>query len=100
MTLVSVLSIALLTQFFPEGNLTPVAAAFYRSDVICGSETQETSAGRARAMMHKFAVAPARLVDNGVRRAIGIAPRPQHIIGDALVVPATKISLRAGSLDV
>ncbi|EJK65717.1 hypothetical protein THAOC_13398, partial [Thalassiosira oceanica] len=51
------------------------------SDVISGSET---SAGRARAMMHKFAVTPARLIDNGGRRAIGIALRPQHIIGDVL----------------
>ena len=55
--------------------------AFYRSDVISGFET---SAGRARAMMHKFAVAPARLIDNGGRSAIGIALRPQHIIGDVL----------------
>ena len=39
-------------------HLTSVAAVFYRSDVINGSET---SAGRARAMMHKFAVTPARL---------------------------------------
>ncbi|EJK71241.1 hypothetical protein THAOC_07340, partial [Thalassiosira oceanica] len=40
-------------------HLTSVAAgfhSFHRSDVINGSET---SAGRARAMMHKFAVAPA-----------------------------------------
>ncbi|EJK63312.1 hypothetical protein THAOC_16036, partial [Thalassiosira oceanica] len=57
------------------------SAAFYRSDVISGSET---SAGRACAMMHKFAVAPARLIDNGGRRAIGIALRPQHIIWDVL----------------
>ncbi|EJK76112.1 hypothetical protein THAOC_02141, partial [Thalassiosira oceanica] len=62
-------------------HLTSVAAGFYRSDVINGSET---SAGRARAMMHKFAVAPARLIDNGGRRAIGIALRPQHFIGDVL----------------
>ena len=49
-------------------HLTSVAAAFHGSDVINGSET---SAGRARAMMHKFAVAPARLIDNGNRtRAI------------------------------
>ncbi|EJK57103.1 hypothetical protein THAOC_22891 [Thalassiosira oceanica] len=46
-------------------HLTPVAAGFYRSDVINSSET---SAGRARAMMHKFAVAPAHLIDNGGRR--------------------------------
>ncbi|EJK63446.1 hypothetical protein THAOC_15890, partial [Thalassiosira oceanica] len=39
------------------------------SDVISGSET---SAGRARAMIHKFAVAPARLIDNG-GRAMGAA---------------------------
>ncbi|EJK68447.1 hypothetical protein THAOC_10371, partial [Thalassiosira oceanica] len=51
------------------------------SDVINGSET---SAGQARAMMHKFAVAPARLIDNGGRRAIGIALRPQHFKGDVL----------------
>ncbi|EJK62587.1 hypothetical protein THAOC_16793, partial [Thalassiosira oceanica] len=46
-----------------------------KNDVINGSGT---SVGRARAMMHKFAVAPARLIDNGGRRAIGIALRPQH----------------------
>ncbi|EJK64647.1 hypothetical protein THAOC_14597 [Thalassiosira oceanica] len=51
------------------------------SDVINGSET---SAGRARAMMHKFAVAPACLIDNVGRRAIGIALRPQHFKGDVL----------------
>ncbi|EJK47158.1 hypothetical protein THAOC_34147 [Thalassiosira oceanica] len=63
-------------------HLTSVAAAFYRSDVINGSET---SADRARAMMHKFAVAPARLIDNGGRRAVGIAlRRPRHFIGDVL----------------
>ncbi|EJK51476.1 hypothetical protein THAOC_29345 [Thalassiosira oceanica] len=65
-------------------HLTSVAAAFYRSDVISGSET---SAGRARAMMHKFAVAPARLIDNGGRRAIGIfsptaATHDRGCIGD------------------
>ncbi|EJK58778.1 hypothetical protein THAOC_21069 [Thalassiosira oceanica] len=37
-------------------HLTSVAAGFYRSDVINGSGT---SAGRARAMMSEFAVAPA-----------------------------------------
>ena len=58
---------------------TSVAAGFYRNAVINGSGT---SAGRVRAMMHKFAVAPARLIDNGGRRAIGIALR--HIIGDLL----------------
>ena len=62
-------------------QLTSVAAGFYGSDVINGSET---SAVRARAMMHKFAVTPASLIDNGGRRAIGIAPRPQHFIGDVL----------------
>ena len=62
-------------------HLTSVVAAFYRSDIISGSET---SADRARALMHKFAVAPARLIDNGGRRAIGIALRPQHFIGDVL----------------
>ena len=62
-------------------HLTSVAAGFYRSDVINGSET---SAGRARAMMHKFAVAPACLIDNVGRRAIRIALRPQHFIGDVL----------------
>ncbi|EJK49913.1 hypothetical protein THAOC_31162 [Thalassiosira oceanica] len=61
--------------------LTSVAAGFYRNDVINGSGT---SAGRARAMMSEFAVAPARLIDNGGRRAIGIALRPQHFIGDVL----------------
>ncbi|EJK64251.1 hypothetical protein THAOC_15034 [Thalassiosira oceanica] len=39
--------------------LTSVAAGFYRNDVIICSGT---SAGRARAMMHKFAVAPARII--------------------------------------
>ena len=39
-------------------HLTSVAAGFYGSDVINGSET---SADRARATMHKFAVAPASL---------------------------------------
>ena len=49
--------------------LTSVAASFHESDIINGFETL---AGRARAMMHKFAVAPASLIDNGCRRAIGI----------------------------
>ena len=62
-------------------HLTSVAAGFYRSDVINGSET---SAGRARAMMHKFAVTPASLIDIVGRRAIGIALRPQHFIGGVL----------------
>ncbi|EJK44403.1 hypothetical protein THAOC_37060 [Thalassiosira oceanica] len=62
-------------------HLTSVAAGFYRSDVINGSGT---SAGRARSMMSEFAVAPARLIDNVGRRAIGIALRPQHIVGDVL----------------
>ncbi|EJK54254.1 hypothetical protein THAOC_26142 [Thalassiosira oceanica] len=53
-------------------HLTSVAAGFYRSDVINGSGT---SAGRARAMMHKFAVAPARLIDNG-GRAMGAVIGP------------------------
>ena len=60
-------------------HLTSVADGFYRNDVINGSET---SVGRARAMMSEFAVAPARLIDNGGRRAIGIALRPRHFIGD------------------
>ncbi|EJK46848.1 hypothetical protein THAOC_34467, partial [Thalassiosira oceanica] len=51
------------------------------NDVINGSGT---SAGRARAMMHKFAVTPASLIDKGGRRAIGIALRPQHFKGDVL----------------
>ena len=59
-------------------HLTSVAAGFYGSDVIKGSET---SADRARAMMHKFAVTPASLIDNAGRRAIGIALRPQRFIG-------------------
>ena len=50
-------------------HLTSVAAGFYGSDVINGSKT---SAGRARLMMHKFAVAPACLIDNVGRRAIRI----------------------------
>ena len=41
---------------------TSVAAGFYRNVVINGSGT---SAGRSRAMMHKFAVTLARLIDNG-----------------------------------
>ncbi|EJK68449.1 hypothetical protein THAOC_10365 [Thalassiosira oceanica] len=62
--------------------LTSVAAGFYRNDFIYGSET---SAGRARSMMSEFAVAPACLIDNGGRRAIGIAlQRPRHFIGDVL----------------
>ncbi|EJK65370.1 hypothetical protein THAOC_13775 [Thalassiosira oceanica] len=52
--------------------LTSVAAGFYRSDVINGSGT---SAGRARSMMSEFAIAPAHLIDNAGRRAIGIALR-------------------------
>ena len=60
---------------------TSVAAGFYRNAVINGSGT---SAGRALLTMSEFAVAPARLIDNGGRRAIGIALRPQHIIGDVL----------------
>ncbi|EJK46624.1 hypothetical protein THAOC_34700 [Thalassiosira oceanica] len=52
-----------------------------RNDVLNGSGT---SAGQARLMMSEFAVAPARLIDNGGRRAIGIALRPQHIVGDVL----------------
>ncbi|EJK69299.1 hypothetical protein THAOC_09455, partial [Thalassiosira oceanica] len=42
-------------------NLTSVAAGFYRSDVVNGSETP---AGRFHAMMHKFAVTSASLIDN------------------------------------
>ncbi|EJK75685.1 hypothetical protein THAOC_02587 [Thalassiosira oceanica] len=42
-------------------HLTSVAAGIHGSDVINGSKT---SAGRARAMMHKFAVVPVRLIDN------------------------------------
>ena len=64
-----------------QPHLTSVPAGFYGSDVINGCET---SAGRAREMVHKFAVTPASLIDNGGRRAIGIAPRPQHYIGDVL----------------
>ncbi|EJK59515.1 hypothetical protein THAOC_20250 [Thalassiosira oceanica] len=67
-------------------HLTSVAAGFYRSDVINGSET--SAGGRACAMMHKFAVTPvvtqASLIDNIGHRAIGIALRPQHFIGDVL----------------
>ena len=63
-------------------HLTSVAAGFYGSDVINGSET--SAAGRARAMMHKFAVTPASLIANVGRRAIGIALRPQHFRGDVL----------------
>ncbi|EJK44153.1 hypothetical protein THAOC_37334 [Thalassiosira oceanica] len=80
-------------QMVPDGHaalqglssipyLTSVAASFYRNNVINSSGT---SAGRAHAMMSEFAVAPARLIDNGGRRAIGIALlRPQHFIGDVL----------------
>ncbi|EJK59085.1 hypothetical protein THAOC_20732 [Thalassiosira oceanica] len=49
--------------------------------LVIGSET---SAGWARLMMHKFSVPPASLIDNVVRRAIGIALQPQHFIGDVL----------------
>ena len=45
-------------------HLTSVGTGFHGSDVINGSET---SAGRARAMMHKFSVAPASLIDNAGR---------------------------------
>ncbi|EJK73449.1 hypothetical protein THAOC_04926, partial [Thalassiosira oceanica] len=62
-------------------HLTSVATGFYRNDVINGSET---SAGRARAMMSEFAVAPVRLIDNCGRRAIEIALRPQHFKRDVL----------------
>ena len=58
---------AALQGFSSIPHLTSVAAGFYRNDVINGSET---SVGRARAMMSEFAVAPARLIDNGGRRAI------------------------------
>ena len=64
-------------------HLTSVAAGFYGSEVINGSETS-AAADRARAMMHKFAVAPACLIDNAGRRAIRIALRPQHFIGGVL----------------
>ena len=37
-----------------------------------------------QAFVLEFATCPARLIDNGGRRAIGIALRPQHIIGDVL----------------
>ena len=67
-------------------HLTSVAAGFHGSDIIKGSET---SAGLARAMMHKFAVTPASLIDNVGRRAIGIALRPQHFIGDVLGMTGT-----------
>ena len=52
-----------LQRFSLIPHLTSVAASLYRSDVINGSET---SAGPARAMMHKFAVAPACLIDNNI----------------------------------
>ncbi|EJK53715.1 hypothetical protein THAOC_26785, partial [Thalassiosira oceanica] len=65
----------------PPRSPTQISVQKEVSDIISGSET---SADRARAMMHKFAVAPARLIDNGGRRAIGIALRPQHFIGDVL----------------
>ena len=62
-------------------HLTSVAAGFYRNAVINGSGT---SAGWARLTMSEFAVAPARLIDNGGRRAIRIALWPQHFKGDVL----------------
>ncbi|EJK49584.1 hypothetical protein THAOC_31525 [Thalassiosira oceanica] len=43
-----------------------------------------TPATTPRLMMSEFAVAPARLIDNSGRRAIGIALPPQHFKGDAL----------------
>ena len=58
-----------------------VAAGFYRSDVPNGCET---SKGRARAMMDKFAITTASLIDSVGRRAIGIALRPQHFKGGVL----------------
>ncbi|EJK58244.1 hypothetical protein THAOC_21650 [Thalassiosira oceanica] len=76
----------LIDEFTPGLSSIPyptsVAAGFYRNDIIKGSRT---SAGRARAMMSEFAVAPAaHLIDDGGRRAIGIALRPQHFKGDVL----------------
>ena len=60
-----------------------VAAGSYRSDVPNGCET---SKGRARAMMDKFAITTASLIDSVGRRAIGIALRPQHFKGGVLVM--------------
>ena len=47
-------------------HLTSVAAGFHGSDIFNGFGAL---AGRARAMMHKFAVAPACLIDN-----VGVEP--------------------------
>ncbi|EJK75194.1 hypothetical protein THAOC_03092, partial [Thalassiosira oceanica] len=62
------------------------------SDVINGSET---SADRARAMVHKFAVTPASLIDNGGRRAIGIALQPQHSCSASKKAKKCKLNLRS-----
>ncbi|EJK71727.1 hypothetical protein THAOC_06806, partial [Thalassiosira oceanica] len=72
-------------------HLTSVAAGFYRSDVINGSGT---SAGRARAMMHKFAVAPARLIDNG-GRAMGAVIGPPGEAMEELDSPYRRCAGRA-----
>ncbi|EJK44037.1 hypothetical protein THAOC_37458 [Thalassiosira oceanica] len=72
-------------------HLTSVAAGFYRNDrndVINGSET---SVGRARAMMSEFAVAPACLIDNGGRRAIGIALRRMNFFLCDLLRPTSGV---------
>ncbi|EJK59400.1 hypothetical protein THAOC_20383 [Thalassiosira oceanica] len=63
--------------------LTSVVAAFYRSDIISGSET---SVDRARAMMHKFAVvALARLIDNGGPQAVeALLAGARHCLGPVL----------------
>ena len=58
---------AALQELSSIPHLTSVGAGFYRSDVINGSET---SAVQARAMMHKFAVTPASLINYVIRRAI------------------------------
>ena len=74
---------AVLQRWSSIPHLASVAAGSYGSDVPNGSET---SAGRARAMMHKFSVTTASLIDSVGRRAIGIALRPQHFKGGILVV--------------
>ena len=74
---------AVLQRWSSIPHPTPVAAGFYRSDVINGRETSE---GRARAMMSEFAVTTASLIDSVGRRAIGIALRPQRFKGGILVM--------------
>ncbi|EJK66687.1 hypothetical protein THAOC_12368 [Thalassiosira oceanica] len=72
---------------------TSVAAGFYRNAVINGSGT---SAGRARLTMtmSKFAVAPARLIDNS-GRAMGAVIGPPGEAVEELDSPYRRCAGRA-----